>query len=142
MPEAPTILRFGKGQTCTTLTSWNERQFVTKTQGYYVTRKKPCLMAHGFCSNVRCCMRIFWLMHLENKTKLRIEINVHLPKHCIQMSIQHQESVLRSMETSMSFSSSSLTVNGLSRSKFGGAKYMCRDIIQIIMPKKSCKENK
>lgn len=79
-------------------------------------------------------------MHLENKTKLRIEINVHLPKHCIQMSIQHHESVLRSTETSMSFSSSGLTVNGISKSIFGGAKYMCRDIIQIIMPKKSCKD--
>jgi len=41
----------------------------------------------------------------------------------------------------MSFSSSSdLTVDGISKSIFGGAKYMCRDIIQITIPKNSCKE--
>jgi hypothetical protein len=29
-------------------------------------------------------------------------------------------------------------VDGKSNSNFGGAKYMCNDIIQIIIPKKSC----
>lgn len=51
---------------------------------------------------------------------------------------KHQESVLRSIETSLRFSGDALTIDGISTSMFGGAKYMCNDIMQTIIPKKSC----
>ena len=51
---------------------------------------------------------------------------------------QHQEPVLPSILTSFRFPGAALTVVGISKSIFGGAKYMCRDIIHVIIPKKSC----
>ena len=42
------------------------------------------------------------------------------------------------METSFRFSCSGFAVTGKSTSTFGGAKYMCTDIMHIIIPKKSC----
>ena len=51
--------------------------------------------------------------------------------------LKHQESVLRSTATSFRFSGAALTCVGKSTSMFGGAKYMCSDIIQMIVPNKS-----
>ena len=54
----------------------------------------------------------------------------------------HQESVLRSTETSMILSGAAFTVKGKSTSMFGGAKYMCSDIMQTMIPRKSCRNTK
>lgn len=55
---------------------------------------------------------------------------------------RHQESIFRSTMTSFKFSGVAFTVEGKSTSVLGGAKYMCSDIIQIIIPKKSCRKFK
>jgi hypothetical protein len=55
-----------------------------------------------------------------------------------QMCKKDQESVLRSTVTSFRLSGAALTCVGKSKSMFGGAKYMCSDIIQMIIPEKSC----
>lgn len=51
----------------------------------------------------------------------------------------NQESVLRSTEISMTSSELAFVVEGKSMSMVGGAKYICKDIIQIMIPKNSCK---
>ena len=58
------------------------------------------------------------------------------------MEIIHQESVFRSTETSTKVSGAVFAGTGKSTSMCAGAKYMCRDMIQTIIPKKSCISNK
>lgn len=55
------------------------------------------------------------------------------------MEIIHQESVLRSTETSTKPSGVVFKGKGKSTSMVGGAKYICSDMMQITIPKKSCK---
>lgn len=61
---------------------------------------------------------------------------------CLLEEEKHHESDFRSTETSSRLSVVALTGNGKSISMFGGAKYMCSDIIQIIIPKKSCNDRR
>lgn len=58
------------------------------------------------------------------------------------MDIIHQESAFRSTETSTKSSEAVFTGMGKSTSMFAGAKYMWRDMMQMIIPKKSCISNK
>ena len=75
---------------------------------------------------------------------------LQLAATCESVSIldqeKHQEFVLKSdlpsTETSFKLSGVAFTGNGKSTSVFGGAKYMCSDIIQIIIPKNSCKNTR
>lgn len=54
------------------------------------------------------------------------------------MGCRHQEAVVRSLETSFFVSETALYVTGKSTSLLAGAKYMCKDIMHVMIPKKSC----
>ena len=90
------------------------------------------------CKTVKDTTDIYIYMYIY--IYIKFPFKKEIPKNvALQIEINyHDESVLRSTETSIRLSDSSFSIVGISIRILGGAKYMCSDIMQTIIPKKSC----
>lgn len=96
-----------------------------------------------FCHNFDILNDTCAVQHISKNKRICVNIcsRCRLTKELFAlMKIIYQESVLRSTETSMTVSGAVFTFKGKSTSTVGGEKYMCSDIMQTTIPKKSCKD--